>query len=110
MNLYAQAQQGAQAQQASPYSMLIMFGLIAVIFYFFLIRPQKKKQQQHQSLVNNVKSGARILTAGGIYGTITRVLDDRFEIQIDKNTKMQIAKSSVSSIIDVDKGEGKEKK
>jgi preprotein translocase subunit YajC len=110
MNLYAQAQEGAAAQQQSPYSMLIMFGLIAVIFYFFLIRPQKKKQQQHQTLVNNIKSGAKIITAGGIYGTVTRVIEDRFEIQIDKNTKMQISKSSVSSILDAEKDTDKVKK
>lgn len=103
MNLFAQGQAAAQGQQASPYSMLIMFGLIAVIFYFFLIRPQKKKQKDHQAMVNNIKTGARILTIGGIYGTITRVLEDRFEIEVDKNTRMQVSKSSISSIIDIDK-------
>ncbi len=102
MNLFAQAQTGAQTQQTSPYSMLIMFGLIAVIFYFFLIRTQKKKQKDHKDMVNNVKAGTRILTIGGVYGTITRVLDDRFEIEVDKNTRLLVTKSSISSIIDKD--------
>jgi len=103
MNLFAQGQTAAQAQQASPYSMLIMFGLIAIIFYFFLIRPQKKKQRDHQLMVNNIKTGTRILTIGGIFGTVTRILDDRFEIEVDKNTRLQVSKSSVSSVIDIEK-------
>ena len=55
--------------------------------------PARKKQKQHQNMINSLKGGERIITAGGIYGTVTRVMDDRFEIQVDGNTKLQITKS-----------------
>jgi preprotein translocase subunit YajC len=51
-------------------------------------------------MIGSLKGGERIITAGGIYGTVTRVLDDRFVIQVDGNTKIEITKSSVSGIVD----------
>jgi preprotein translocase subunit YajC len=83
---------------------LIMFGLIFVIFYFIIIMPARKKQKQHQNLLNSLKGGERVITAGGIFGTISRVLDDRFEIQVDKNTKLMIAKTSIASVIKPEEG------
>ena len=101
MFLYGQGAQGGGASPAGGgASMLIMMALIFVIFYFIIIRPAKNKQKKHQNLVTSLKGGERVVTAGGIYGTVTRVLEDRFEVEVDKNTKLQIAKSSVSAILD----------
>ncbi len=81
-------------------SMLFPFILIFVIFYLVLILPAKKKQKKHQEMLTALKGGERVVTSGGIYGTVTRVMEDRFEIEVDKNTKMQIAKSSISGVIE----------
>ncbi len=101
--MYLFAAENAQEPSTGGFGMLIMFGLIFAIFYFFIIMPAKKKQKAHKELVSSLKEGERVVTAGGIYGTVTRVFDDRFEIQVDKNSKLQVAKASVSSIVNLDK-------
>ena len=99
MLLYGQQSAGGTAAQPSMLSALIPFIIIFVIFYFLIIMPSKKKQKQHQALVNSLKGGERVISSGGIFGTVTRVLEDREEIEVDKNTKLQIAKSSISTVV-----------
>ena len=89
------------APQSNMLVQLIPFVVIFAIFYLLIIMPARKKQKQHQSMINSVRGGERIITAGGIYGTISRVLDDRIEIQVDGNTKLQITKSSISTILEM---------
>lgn len=98
MVLYGQTAGGAG--QPSMLSALLPFIIIFVIFYFLIIMPARRKQKKHQELIGGLKGGERVITAGGIYGTVTRVMDDRIEVEVDKNTKLQVAKSSVSGIID----------
>jgi preprotein translocase subunit YajC len=97
MNLYAQG--AGPAGQPSMISALIPFIIIFVIFYLLIIMPARKKQKKHQEMLGAIKGGERVITAGGIFGTVTRVMDDRIEMEVDKNTRIQVAKSSVSSII-----------
>ncbi len=99
MLLYGAEPTGGAVAQPSMLSALIPFIIIFVIFYFLIIMPSKKKQKQHQSLVESLKGGERVVTAGGIFGTVTRVMDDRVEVEVDKNTKIQIAKSSISTVV-----------
>jgi preprotein translocase subunit YajC len=80
---------------------LIPFVVIFAIFYLLIIMPARKKQKQHQNMINSLKGGERVITAGGIYGTVTRVLDDRFVIQLDGNTKIEITKGSISTVLEV---------
>jgi preprotein translocase subunit YajC len=80
---------------------LIPFVVIFAIFYLLIIMPARKKQKQHQNMIGSLKGGERIITAGGVYGTVSRVMDDRFEIQVDGNTKLQITKSSISSVLEI---------
>ena len=69
--------------------------LIFVIFYFFLIRPQQKKVKEHKLMVENLKRGDKVITSGGIIGTIERVMDnDRAEVAIGENTKVEIVRST----------------
>ena len=98
MFLYAQAS-GGSPQGGGGYSMLLVMAIIFAIFYFLIIMPAKKKQKSHQHLIASLKGGEKVVTSGGIYGTVTRVLEDRVEIDVDKNTKLQIAKSSISAVI-----------
>ena len=89
------------ATQSNMLVQLIPFVVIFVIFYLLIIMPARKKQKQHQNMIASLKGGERIITAGGIYGTVTRVMDDRFEIQVDGNTRLQITKCSISAVLEV---------
>ena len=72
--------------------------LIFVIFYFFLIRPQQKRVKEHKSLVESLKRGDEVITSGGIIGTVDRVMeDDRIEVVIGDNVKVQIIRSTITS-------------
>ena len=74
--------------------------LIFVIFYFFLIRPQQKRVKEHKAMVQSLKRGDEIITSGGILGTIDRVMeDDRIEVTIGENVKVQIIKSTITSLL-----------
>ena len=79
---------------------LIPFVVIFAIFYLLIILPARKKQKQHQNMIGSLKGGERIITAGGIYGTVSRVMDDRFVIQVDGNTKIEVTKGSIASVLD----------
>ena len=69
--------------------------LIFVIFYFFLIRPQQKKVKEHKLMVENLKRGDKVVTSGGIVGTIERVIDnDKVEVSIAQNVTVEVIKST----------------
>jgi len=99
MYLFGQSTSGAPPQ--SMLISLIPFVVIFGIFYLLIIMPARKKQKQHQNMITSLRGGERIITAGGIFGTVSRVMDDRFEIQVDGNTKLQITKSSVASVLEM---------
>ena len=74
--------------------------LIFVIFYFFLIRPQQKRVKDHKAMVESLKRGDEIITSGGIIGTVDRVMeDDRIEVIIGEGTKVQIIRSTITSLL-----------
>ena len=74
--------------------------LIFVIFYFFLIRPQQKRVKEHKAMVQSLKRGDEIITSGGIIGTIDRVMeDDRIEVIIGDNVKVQVIKTTITSLL-----------
>tara|TARA_B100001123_G_scaffold310860_1_gene347645 strand:- start:2930 stop:3217 length:288 start_codon:yes stop_codon:yes gene_type:complete len=69
--------------------------LIFVIFYFFLIRPQQKKVKEHKKMVEALKRGDKVITSGGIVGTIERVIDnEKVEILISDNVKVEVVRST----------------
>jgi len=69
--------------------------LIFVIFYFFLIRPQQKKAKDHKFMVENLKRGDKVITSGGIIGTVERIVDnDKVEVKISENVNVEIIKST----------------
>ena len=79
----------------SGFAQLIPLILIFVIFYFFLIRPQQKKVKEHKLMVENLKRGDRVITSGGIIGTVERIIDgDKAEISITDNVKVEVIKST----------------
>ena len=69
--------------------------LIFVIFYFFLIRPQQKKVKEHKAMVESLKKGDKVVTSGGITGTISRVIDnDKVEVDIADNVTVEVIRGT----------------
>ncbi|WP_165024696.1 MULTISPECIES: preprotein translocase subunit YajC [unclassified Dysgonomonas] len=75
--------------------MLIMMVLLFAIMYFFMIRPQQKKQKAIQEARNSIKTGDKVVTAGGIHGKVKDVSDTYFIIEIAEGTKIKVEKASV---------------
>jgi preprotein translocase subunit YajC len=70
-----------------------------LIFYFLLIKPQQKQLKERQKMLSNLKVGDKVLTAGGIIGTISSLDNDKIEVEIAKNVKVTMLKSSVTSVL-----------
>ena len=69
--------------------------LIFVIFYFFLIRPQQKKVKEHKLMVEGLKRGDKVVTSGGIVGTVERIIDnDKVEVQIAENINVEVVRAT----------------
>ena len=79
---------------------LVTFGLVFAIFYFLIIRPQNKRQKETKQMLENLKKGDRVVTIGGIRGTIFSMKDDAVVLKVDDNTKIQFSKSAISSVVD----------
>ena len=75
--------------------------LIFVIFYFFLIRPQQKKVKDHNNMVENLKRGDKVVTSGGIVGTIERIIDnEKVEVLISDDVKVEVVRiSGIQSLL-----------
>ena len=83
----------------SQFAQFIPLILIFVIFYFFLIRPQQKRVKDHRAMVSSLKRGDEVITSGGIIGIVERVMeDDRIEVKLSDNVKVQIIKSTITSL------------
>jgi preprotein translocase subunit YajC len=89
-----QEQTGAQLV-----SMLIPFGLIILVFYFLIIRPQNKKQKETQAMLASVKKNDRVVTIGGIRGTVHAVRDDAIVLKVDDEVKIEFNKTAIASVI-----------
>src|SRR5215213_2271314 len=68
-------------------------------FWFLFIAPQRKKQKEHDRMLKALQSGDEIVTTGGIYGVITNVKDDRFVVRIADNTKIELGKSFIATVL-----------
>lgn len=81
----------------NPMMSIVMMGLIVVVFYFFMIRPQMKKQKETKKYIESLKVNDKILTIGGIYGTVNKINEDGTIIMaVEDGTKMKISKSAIS--------------
>ena len=93
--LQTQTQPQAEPTFFQQYSFLILMILIFVVMYFFMIRPQQKKQKEVVKWRESLKKGDKIVTVGGIYGTVAEVKDTFLIVEIDNNVKIRVDKSSV---------------
>ena len=84
----------------SGFGQFIPLILIFVIFYFFLIRPQQKKVKDHKLMVAALKRGDEVVTAGGVIGTVERILgDDKIDLSISENVTIQVVQSTIQSLL-----------
>ena len=88
----------AGGEQANPLAMFLPLILIFIVFYFFIIRPQKKKEDERKKMIEAVAKGDRVISIGGVHGTVTQVDETSVLVQVDSNTKLRIEKSALSSI------------
>jgi preprotein translocase subunit YajC len=93
-NAYAMA--GGSAQEGgSGMEGIVMLVIMFAIFYFLLIRPQQKRAKQHKELINNLKTGDQVVTAGGIHGKVVAVQDTIATIDIASNVRIKVNRSSI---------------
>ena len=86
-------------QQGNPILSFLPIILIIAIFYFLIIRPQNKKRKETEKMHAGLKKGDRVVTIGGLYGTIHSVKDTTVVLKADDNVKLEFLKSAISSII-----------
>jgi preprotein translocase subunit YajC len=93
----------AQSTGALDQSALVQFlplVLIFVVFYFLLIRPQQKKQKEHRSMLDALRRGDRVVTGGGILGTVSKVgTNDEVEIDIAQGVRVKVLRSTITSVL-----------
>ena len=87
--------QASGSQQGSLWSMLIMFALIFLVMYFFMIRPQRKQQKALDEMRKALTKGDKVITVGGIYGTMAEVDETTVLIKVDGDVKLRVDKNSV---------------
>ena len=92
----AYAQSAGEAASQSPFFQFIPLVLILGVFWFLIIRPQQKKQKEHVSMVDSLRKGDKVITNGGIFGTIVKVGDDRITLEIASKVQIQIERQQVA--------------
>jgi preprotein translocase subunit YajC len=96
VNTAAKTAQGSGAN----YTLVMMFLMIAV-FYFLIIRPQQKKEKARKNMISEIKEGDRVITAGGMYGTVSAIKkeQDILVLKISENSKVEFARSAIQKKI-----------
>lgn len=89
---------------ANLISTLIMFGAIFLIFYFMIIRPQQKRAKQREKMLSNMQKGDKVITSGGLHGTIAGLDEKTVLLQVGDNIKMKFEKSAIASVISSKEG------
>jgi preprotein translocase subunit YajC len=99
---------GGEGGPASILPTLITFGLVFLIFYFLIIRPQNKKQKQQKEMLQSLEKGDRVVTIGGIRGTIQSLKEEVVTLKVGGNSTLEFTRNSISSVLEK-KGSSKPK-
>ena len=91
---YPAAAEGEET--SSPWIMIVFLVIIFAMFYFVMVRPQRKRQKEHETMTRELQKGDRVITAGGIYGTIESLSDDSIVIKVESGATMRVARGSVA--------------
>lgn len=94
----AQAAAGG-SPTGSLVSTIVTFGLVFVIFYFLIIRPQNKKQKEAQKMIESVKKGDKVVTIGGVHGTVHAVKETTVVVKVDEEARIEFSKSAIATVV-----------
>lgn len=83
----------------------IYLGAMVLLFYFVLIRPNKKRQKERVQMLNKVKKGDKVITIGGLHGTVLDVTDERVTLKVNDNSRLVFERSAINSITNVEEKE-----
>lgn len=108
-NAYAAAAATA-AESGNLGGTLIQLALILLIFYFLLIRPQQKRNKAHQDMVEALKAGDKVMTTGGIYGTVRKIKDNEISLEIAQDVIITVERMAVNNVVTAEKNAVKSKK
>jgi preprotein translocase subunit YajC len=97
--IFMMAPQGGEGGGGSLVTTLIMFGSIFLIFYFMIIRPQQKRAKERDKMISAAGKGDKIVTNGGVHGTIAGVDDDTVLLKVSDTTKITIDKSAIGKVV-----------
>jgi preprotein translocase subunit YajC len=95
-------QPGGGGGQGSSLMTFLPIIFIFVIFYFLLIRPQQKQKKEHQNLLASLKVGDNVLTAGGIYGRVTGLKDDKVTVEISDKVRVKVSRGHIAGVVKQD--------
>lgn len=90
------------SSSAQMMSSIIMFAAIILIFYFLIIRPQRKRDKETKAMLDAMKKGDKVVSIGGIHGTVVAVKEQTVVVKVDDNTRLEFTKSAISSVVNKD--------
>ena len=80
-------------------SLLLPFAMVFAIIYFLMIRPQQKKQADHRRLLESMVPGDQVVTSGGIFGTVSKIREEKVWLEIAENVRIRVQKSNISALV-----------
>jgi preprotein translocase subunit YajC len=90
---------GSGTGGGSPMSLIFMIIAIFAVMYFLMIRPQQRQKKQHQDLLSKISKGDKVITVGGMHGTVAGVKDNTVIVKVADNVKVELNRSSISQIV-----------
>jgi preprotein translocase subunit YajC len=90
---------GQEGGQQNPMSFFIFMAVLFAVFYFILIRPQQKRQKDHRRLLENLKKGDKVVTTGGLQGTVVSLSDTVVTVEIADKVKVKVGRSYIAGLI-----------
>jgi len=97
--LLGASEAGASSGSGQMVTTFVTFGLVILIFYFLIIRPQNKKQKAAKKMLSALKKGDKVVSIGGVHGTVVSVKEQTTVVKVDDNTKLEFSKSAISSVV-----------
>lgn len=94
--------QSAQGGGSPLVTFILPFLLVIIVFYFLIMRPQKKREEKRQKMIDALEKGDKVVTVGGVHGTVKRVDDDSILAQVDSNVKLRFDKDAVANVANKD--------